>query len=314
MDHLHQESKVNIGPSSGEFESGLELGGLLRSGTEYDTEVSHMSAECKKAGFVMGLKFTLTNENVGAQAVETLTFLKEMLSMYPQFKACLDDGLTVDFRHEGLNVWVNVAVPEAYPDLQKLKNLLEVLDLSKENFSGRVDWKVTSGVDPTKFPTATFDDTLEKVSQFSVQGEGKFDELHHLLSALSKIAKGVSPNLKEVAMVCTASQLLTAFRSMKYEFKYDSNVVRSVLKELLVSLDKTSEEIYSTYQTMLTTQVLPMAQMMAPSFIAPYADVLKAVNLGNYELFFMVPKLRLYLRAGLNLPGLNAWLNEKFLQ
>jgi len=58
---------------------------------------------------------------------------------------------------------------------------------------------------------------------------------------------------------------------------------------------------------------LPQAQMMAPMFIGPYADLLKSVNLGHYEVFLMVPRLRLYLRPGFTLFGLNAFVNEKFL-
>ena len=119
-----------------------------------------------------GLKFTLTNENVGAQAVEKLKQVKDD----PQiFKEYLVEGLDVCFRHEGLNLWVNVTVPETFPELQG-NPIWDKLDLSKETFSGRVDWKVTSGADPIKFVTDkflnisnTFDDILEKACKFSVQ-------------------------------------------------------------------------------------------------------------------------------------------------
>ena len=308
MDHLHQESKVNIGPSSGEFNPGLQLEVHYRTGTEYDTEVSHMSEECRKAAIVFGLKFTLTNENVGAQAIETLKQLKEMASFVDPCKTYLEQGLDVSFRHEGLNLWVNVAAPETLTDLDEFRKDMGNVDFSKETFSGRGDWKVTSGVDPAKFLTCTIDDILEKACQFSVQGEGKFDDLDHFLNALLKIAKDIAPVPKEAFAVI---QIPTAFKYMNYEFKYDPNVIRNVIKST-GKLEKVQNKV-SEFQK-LATEFLPQAQMMAPMVLAPYADLLKNVNLGNYELFLMIPRLRVYFRCGLNLLGLNAWFTENFLQ
>jgi len=312
MDHLHQESKVNIGPSSGEFNPGLQLEVHYRTGTEYDTEVSHMSEECRKAAIVFGLKFTLTNENVGAKAIETLTQLKEMASLFDPCKTYLEQGLDVSFRHEGLNLWVNVAVPETLKDLDPIREVMGKFDFSKETFSGRGDLKVTSGVDPTKLLTCTIDDMLEKACQFSVQGEAKSDDLDHLLNALLKSANEVELvplDLKKFGF--TVVKIFTAFKYMNYEFKYDPNVIRNVIKST-GKLEKVQNHV-SEYQE-LATGFLPQAQMMAPMFIAPYADLLKDVNLGNYELFLMVPRLRVYYRFGLNLLGLNAWFTENFMQ
>jgi len=314
LDHLHQESKVNIGPSSGEFTPGIQIEGHARFGTDYDTEVSHMSDDCKKAAFVFGLKLTLSKEDVGAQAVETLNQLKEMAVGIDQVKEMLDRGLDISFRHEGLHVFINVRIPDNLPELQMIPGF-EKIDLSGQTFSGKNDFKVTSGADPTKFLNATIDEIVDRASHFSVQGQGNFEELHHVITALSNLAKEILPDKKEVKIALAAVHIFTSFKSLNFDFKYDSNVVKNVIKGVIESsgkLDKLQGKLTGNQE--LVNGFLPQAQMMAPMFIGPYSDLLKAVNLGHYEFFFMVPRLRVYINPGFTLFGLNAFINETFLQ
>ena len=106
----------------------------------------------------------------------------------------------------------------------------------------------------------------------------------------------------------------TAFKSMSLDFKYDPTVVRNTIKGVMESsgkLDKVQEKLSGNQE--LVNGFLPQAQMMAPMFIGPYADLLKAVNLGHYEFFLMIPRLRIRVSPGFTLFGLNAFLNENFL-
>jgi len=313
MEHLHQESKVNIGPSTGEFTPGFQIEGHLRAGKEYDTEVQSMSDDCKKAAVVFGLKLTLSDSSVGAQACETLGQLKEMAMGVDQVKEMMDKGLDVTFRHEGSCVYINVRVPETMPELQGIPGWDKV-DMSKCDFSGKHDFKVTSGADPTKFLTATIDEILERVSHFSVEGSGSFEELHHVVSAVVGLGKELLPDKKEVKMALAAIQIFTAFRCMNFDFKYDPTVVKNVVKGLMESsgkLEKVQGKLSGNQE--MANGFLPQAQMMAPMFIGPYADLLKSVNLGHYEFFIMVPRLRLHVNPGFTLFGLNQFINDNFL-
>jgi len=313
MDHLHQESKVNIGPITGEFTPGLQLEGHGRFGSEYDTEVSHMSDECKKAAFVFGLKLTLTDSSVGPQAVETLTQLKEMVSGIEQVKEAFDKGINVDFRHEGTNVFINVRIPESLSELQLIPGW-DQINLTGTQFSGKGDWKVTSGTDPTKFLTATIEEIVDRATHFSVEANYNFEELHHVLTAGTNIVKSLLPDIKEVKMGLVLVNILSAFRSLGLEFKYDPAIVKNVIKGLVEGSGKKekAQQKLSEGQA-FANEFLPQAQMMAPMFIGPYADLLKSVNLGHYEFFIMVPRLRVHLRPGFTLFGLDEFIKEKFL-
>ena len=314
MEHLHQESKVNIGPTTGTFAPGFQVENHWRMGTEYDNEVSHMSDECKKAAVVFGLKFTLKDASVGAQAVETLNQLKEMAMSVDQVKEVVDRGLDISFRHEDKVVWCNVVVPESLEELKGLPGWDKV-DMSKCVFSGKANATVTSGADPTKFLTATFDDIVERLSHFCIEGEGNFEELHHVITAVTGFAKEFfGCENKKVNMVLAGLNLATAFKSLNFDFKYDPTVVNAVAKNFIQAtgkLDKIQEKLSGNQE--MATGFLPQAQMMAPMFVGPYTDLLKSVDLGHYQIFVMVPRLRLHWCPGFTLFGLDGFLNENFL-
>jgi hypothetical protein len=314
MDHLHQESHVSIGPSSGEFTPGFQIEGHGKVGKEYDTEVAHMSSECKESAACFGLKLTLTDSKVGPQAVETLTQLLEMAKGVDQVAEVLNMGLSINFRHEDLHVFINVVVPPNFGPLQMLPGF-DKIDLTKCDFSGKHDFKITSGADPSKFLTATVDEVIERLSNFSVEANLDFNEAHHVITTVAGLLKGILPDKPKVQMLLAGLNLFTAFRSQKFEFKYDSTVVKSVVKNTLSCMlpgEMMSEQLKG-HQQFVNDGFLPQAKMMAPMFIGPYSDLLKSINLGHYEFFFMVPRLRLYLCPGFTLFGLNSFVQTNFL-
>jgi hypothetical protein len=312
MDHLHQESRYYIG-TTGEFTPGFQIEGHGKAGSEYDSEVSHMSEECRKAAVVFGMKITLTDASVGPSAVETLNQLKDMAMGVDQVKAVMDKGLDVSFRHEGLAVWINVRVPETLDEIKALPGW-DKIDLSQTVFSGKHDFKMTSGADPTLFLTATIDEIIARCSNFSVEGGLNFEELHHVITSVTGFLKLLLPDNKKVNTILTAVNLITAFRSMSLDFRYDPSVVRTVIKGAMESSGKLDfvQGQLSGNQGM-ANEFLPQAQMMAPMFIGPYSDLLKSVNLGHFEFFVMVPRLRWYIRPGFTLFGLNSFVQENFL-
>jgi len=314
MDHLHQEAKVCVGPTTGEFTPGFQLEGHSRYGAEYDTEVAHMSAECRSAAAVVGLKLTLTDASVGPQAVETLNQLKEMAMGIDQVKEVVDRGLDITFRHEGTSVYINVRLPETLPEIANLPGFSQ-MDMSKTVFSGNGNFKMTSGVDPTRLLTATFEEMVEMTSNMSVEASMNMEELHHVLTAVINFARGLLPQEdRKVNMFLAGLNMLTAFRSSNFEFKYDPVTVRSVVARVMGGIgheEKVRAKISENQE--MANGFLPQAQMMAPMFIGPYTDLLKAVNLGHFEVFVMVPRLRVYLSPGFTLFGLNTFVNDKFL-
>jgi hypothetical protein len=313
MDHLHQESKISVGPSTGEFTPGFSIEGHGKFGGEYDTEVANMSAECKSAAFVFGLRLTLTDASVGPQAVETLNQLKEMAMGSDQIKEIVDSGLDITFRHEGTTVFINVRVPETLPAVLQIPGFSQ-MDLTNTVYSGKNDFKITTGACPTKFLTGTVEEIVERVSNFSLEATMNFEELHHVITALVTFAKGVLPqNDKKVNMFLAGVNILTAFRSSNFEFKYDPLVVRSTVAGLMNVEKSGSLEQHLANNQGMANGFLPQAQMMAPMFIGPYTDLLKAINLGKYEFFAMVPRLRLYICPGMTVFGLNEFINDKFL-
>jgi len=317
MEHLHQQVKLDIRPEAN-FTSGIEFEQHSRFGTDYDTEVKNMSNENKSAAVVFGLKFTLTDPSVGPAAVAALNQLLEMGDSIDQVKKAKEEGSSVSFRHEGSNLYVNVEVTEKTAEMLQSFPLWDKLNLSKTVFSGRSDLKVSSGFDPTQLLTAQIEDFAEMLSNFKVEGNGNFEELHHVLDVLRQV---VSPYLellgvkeKHLNMGWNVVNLLKAVVSWGFEFRYDASVIKKVALELL-GVSGTGElgsGMVNQYQGQ-SNEYLEMAKQMAPMFLGPFLETLRGVNLGSYHAFVMVPRVRVHLEYGLNFPTLNTWLNTQFL-
>jgi len=326
MEHLHQQCKVDIRPEAN-FTSGLEFEIHSRWGTDYDTEVSNMSKENKSAAIVFGLRFNLTDPSVGPAAVVTLNQLLEMADSIDQVKQAKEEGSSVSFRHEGSNLYVNVEVTE-----QTAKNVIPIplwnkLDLSKTVFSGRSDLKVSSGFDLTQLPTAQLEDIFEMLSNFKVEGNGNFDELHHVLDALKLVVAGPFKMLWEVVNV------LKVVVSWGLEFRYDASIIKKVALELLeLDLATRFPPEYQFTSAFIVKRIQSFSKgileggkefaqqnlkFWAPKFL-PFVELLnvellKGLNLGYFHVFLMVPRVRVHLESGFNFLTLNTFLNTHFL-
>ncbi|MCP4649785.1 MAG: hypothetical protein GY853_06855 [PVC group bacterium] len=312
MEHVKQNCKICIGPTT-DFTPGVSLEYHCKFGGDYDKEVEKMSGECKSAAVVFGTKFTLSNPEAGSSAVETLNSLKEMAAGIPQVQEMLEKGVDVSFRHEGANVWVNVRVPENVPELQAIPGF-DKITLSGAEFTGIEDFVLSSGLDPTHFPETQLEDIIERASNFKIEGSANFEDLQTVLTTILGLVKEFLPDDPKVLMGMSFVNILTAFRVWNFDFKYDAQTVRTVVKNMIEAsgkIDKAKEKIAERQG--IVKEFLPQAQAMAPMFIGPYADLLKSVNLGHFEFFAMIPKVRTHIVAGLTLFGLNKFLNDKFL-
>ncbi|MCP3681872.1 MAG: hypothetical protein GY861_04205, partial [bacterium] len=199
-------------------------------------------------------------------------------------------GVDVSFRNEGTSLFINVKVPETLPELQAIPGW-EKMDLSGCQYSGKNDFKFTSAIDPTKFLNATLEEIVEMATKFSVEGNSNFEELHHVLTAVTNFAKDLLPDSPDMRMALALVPILTAPRKFCFEFKYDPNTIKNTIKGVMLGSgkhDKVTDHL--TNKQTIANEFFPQAQEMAPMFLGPYSDLLKNVNLGHYEFFVMVPR------------------------
>lgn len=64
---------------------------------------------------------------------------------------------------------------------------------------------------------------------------------------------------------------------------------------------------------MMANSLLPQAQGMAEMFIGPFKDLIKKFNVGLLEAHVYIPKIRTMVWANLNIPSLNDFVNQNFL-
>ena len=139
---------------------------------------------------------------------------------------------------------------------EELKNIpgWEQLNLTTTTYSGKCDFKVSSGFEPTSLLTFSVDQIVESASKFKIEGDGNFEEFNHLIMTVKSLIKGLLPEDKKTNMAMAAVTIMTTLRNFGLEFKYDPNVVKEVLKDLLLASGKAdkAQEFLSGNQEMAT--------------------------------------------------------------
>ena len=109
----------------------------------------------------------------------------------------------------------------------------------------------------------------------------------------------------------TALNVINIIQVAGFELKYDLHALRDMI--LSVPGKEGAEVALQGYQGM-AEQFIPQAQAMAGFLLAPYMEELRAFNLGSFEVHVYVPKIRACFKVNLDIPSLNTFINQTFLQ
>lgn len=316
MEHLEQKLNIDISPLT-DFTPGIEFHTNIRVGDQYDAVVSECSSKCKSSPFSFGVKLGLLDENMGTQAVELLNGLKDgFLGADEKAKHYLENGVSVDISSKGKNILINVHVDGATAEKMNQVPGWSQLDLGNTKYSGKIDFSLATGFNPTKLLTAQVEDVVDMSTLFKIKGDGVCEEMHHVLNTLKVLISnvGILPE-KEQKMVCSALSVLTCMRDTTLVFKYDPTVIKGVAGEVLGHSGKKDEAsgFMSSNQEM-AKGMLPMAQGFVP-MITQFAppELVKSVNLDDYEIQVCIPKARFHLNVGFSLNGLTSFIKDNII-
>jgi hypothetical protein len=314
MENQTRSSKIDISPAE-DFPTGLSFEVHLKHGAEFDTLINNLSDQYKNSEVTVGVRFLLNNPENGEKVRDAVSgHVTNLRGQFPPLDQYLNNGASLDFRVAGNNLHADIHVSNQLFKLEDLRwDVVNQLDLKDKNYSGKYDFNLTSGFDPVKLLTESFDELLGSLLRFKIQGNGQTQQIQNLIHYVKGLlSQHTSKDFKKAAV---ALNLLTIARTMGFEFHYDVESLKSLVQEAVGHKlgDDQAKEMLQGYQGM-ANEFLPQAQAMAGFLLGPYAEELKAVNLGNYEVHVYVPRLRLYLNVTFAVPSLNGFLNEKFLQ
>ena len=297
---------VEIGPDH-PFVHGITLGLHTSIGNDYDNKVSNLSDAYKTSDLTIGVKLVLNNPDQASGAIQMLNTIKEQLTAIPMIEGALQGGCQIEFRTEGLNVFLDLHVSGEFAAMVTSNPLIANLNISAVDFNHKISLEISSGFDPvplfSKLPEEIFDSMLN----WSISGQYNSEKMQNLLDKLEDfLTKQMHVKPKNLATL----RIILAITLVQFKFTY----VPSTLKELINSLSHGSHLNALTGVQGMAQGNLPMAQEMAPMVISQFVDILKSFMFSDYEVHIYIPKLRFYGNINLSIPSLNQFVHDHFLQ
>lgn len=323
-------SRIDLRPKK-DFDNGISLSINVSAGSEAKNIINALPDYFHSSSFTYSLELTLKNPDLGPTAVQQLEQAKEMIfQIVPNFNQAVEMGLMIKFRNAGKSVFVDFALGGAIGDMvsQQLNNF----NVENANFSGVSSMHLISGLKLDRPFECSFDEMIEMLTQFKVQGHGEASNYKPLINLLVNLLSTTYQHMvpSKVRFVFNLIKLFSSLRNFEYTLEYDSEELAKNAKELIGSLahNKLGQAEWDQINPELGIQMLGgvVAQGQgqgkgtleglkptALGFLAPFLDTLKGLDLDRISLGFCSSKFSLYYRMTLCLVGLTEFLNNNIL-
>lgn len=317
--------KINIGPVE-DFESGIGCNIDLAAGKDFDDILASLPDHFKSTPLGYGIEIKTQSEEASHSLKQTFEQLNDMFAGMPQVSQVKAFGINWSFRAVGSSLFVDIFFSGMIAD--QFGQQMGLFNFDQINFSGTSCGSIFSGLRITDLIQGSLPDIISKLCQFKIQGSSEFYGLKVLSLALYSFYRTLMEKNpygnKKLKPLLNLLKLLGAYRSLGYEFKYDSKEFFEIIKELLQdvvhgitgmpqnSVQETFSMQLETYQGM-GSQMIDSYKPMAEPFLEPYKATLSSINFDRLSIFVISPKMKVFYKNNLHLTGLNAFINEKIL-
>jgi hypothetical protein len=316
-------SRINIGPTE-DFESGVGMDVDFCAGKDCEEILNSLPDYFRSSPICYGIELKTNDEAAGAALKQTLEGLLEMFGgAVPQIQMALSMGVQVNFRNVGSSVFIDLSFSGMIAD--QFESQLGKFNFEQINFSGIGNASIFSGLKVTDLVKSSLEEIVGKLCLFRIEGHAEYTGLKVLSYALTTIFESMSSNIpRQFQPLIGIFKFIAAFRSLGYEFKYDSKEFTEVVHDIIASYGASSMELpadefkqaiggqLSNFQSMGDTTIDAYKPMVEP-FLEPYKATLSSLNFDRYSIFVTMPKMKVYYKNNLHLTGLNAFVNEKLL-
>jgi hypothetical protein len=316
-DLIDYKFEVDMSPLQ-DFESGMTLNVDIKAGNEADPILQNHPEYFKTNPITFGLEINVKNQETAGLILQTLESLKGMLFAIPQLETFMNMGLQIETRQTENSVCIDVSIGGALAEQVAVG--LVLLGGYKTDGNARVE--LTTGFKAVDGLSMSFDQILQKLCQFRVNLDSKFKSSKEAFNTLTGSLAGALhqiPGLPQKAQKMTSLlNALTILREVNYQYKYDSQEFLNGAIELIKLIkpqDNVIQEISGKVAEgqMMAGMGIEQGKMMGGMFLAPFAEALKSVNFDKLSVFGYLSGINMLYKFELNLPGLDAWLNENFL-
>jgi hypothetical protein len=319
--------RINLGPTTPDFETGFGVDVDLAGGKDFENILSVSPDYFKTSPITYGLEIKVKDDQAGALIKQTLEGLREMANMIPQAQEVFNLGLTVNVRHVGTSVFVDFSLGGVLAD-QVLQSISQ-FNFEQLNFAGTGSFSAFTGLRLSDLLTGTVEDLINRVTLFKVESHSEFSNTKNLAYALSSVYTQFKHQVPhKMRPFIGLIKLFGAIRNFSYEFTYDSDEFAKTVKEVLGAFGGkmlgSSEEMSSDVVVQgLNSQLQGFQGMglgmigqfkpMLDGFLESFKPSLQQVNFDRISMFTSIPKMKMYYKASLHLPGVSAFLLENIL-
>jgi len=331
--NINNTSRIGIHPIQ-EFQSEMGMSLHATLGKEFDSILETLPDYFNSSPLTYVIEIKIKNPDFGSVVVDNMQKVKNMISeMRPEFANLLNLGLTVDFRHVGHSIFIDVSFDGLLAD--KVGASYNDINLSKFSFSGTTNGHFYSSLKLTDLFELKLEELINKALLFKIESMSEViqvKELSQLLYEFMVNYMGQNPALVNALpnyrIILQFLKLIGSIKDLRYDFKYDSQAVKKTLFDILnIQFDVPNEYCNgSTFKeghplNVLFTNMQGLGlnniinkKPIYDQILGPYNEVLKQVNFDSISFANSIPKLRIYYQYNLNLPGLTDFLNTHFIK
>ena len=310
---MESSRNINLDISSSQtFEAGVEVQSHIKFGKEFDQVLAPLNDRYKNSEITFGLRFVLVNN-------EGVDSLRDQINSFAEAFGVSNEalgplGITWETRVEGNNFYVDLHVSGMTAEsFRNQINYEKIVGLDQVDFEGSYNLTIATGLDPVKLLTDNLNDILTRALQFKIQGSVNTLHLENFFDWAVKFTESLGDN--DTKNLALGFRLFAAFSSAGFNLNYDLNTVKEVVERFMgnkLGSPEMAQGMVEQYQ-MMANSLLPQAQGMAEMFIGPFKDLIKKFNVGLLEAHVYIPKIRTMVWANLNIPSLNDFVNQNFL-
>lgn len=326
-------SDINILPNN-DFENGLGLGMSFTIGDSVNDIINSSSESVKNSAGTITFELQVDSADQAPTLVQTLEMVKGMaMEMIPGMSQMNGQLFDIEFRHVGSSVFLDISGKNLETLGININEIFSMFNIDLGKSTETVKLNIHSGLTLNNPFEITYDEILQKATQFKVEGHGEMPKkmLEQVVGLLLNLPMLKNlPNFKQISLGVRMIKLLTCFKKFSYNCKYNSEELCIQVGEIIgrithntqggASMDDLSPELGSQIMSSIFSAGQEQFKMtfeslkpMIGGFIEPFAEGLKIVNLDRIAVSVLIPNFKFALQYTLEPKGLTEFIRTNLL-
>ena len=310
-------SVFNITPTV-DFEAGTAVGIHISAGNNFNDIFNSFPSYLRESPVSYGLELRIKDAEQGKVVIENLTALKDMLiPLIPDAQMYFEKGLTINFRHVGTSVFIDVTHSGYAGD--KLSGILSLFNISALNFSGSHDIHFTTQFSPVDIVEKDFKTIVTELFNIKLEGKAEYNNLKTLITFVINTVSDLGAVTRKMKTLLQALKLFSTIRKLDFNFQYEA----ATLLEIIIDYGNSLRESETSYfeegcrqfdeeKQPLIKSTVDMGASQAGMFIEPFKPAINAIDFDNISLYATCPNVKVFVKGTIQFRGVSDFIRKTF--